>query len=47
MDRAPPHATVLSLDQHAAASMQAYLEYRLIVGDDDGGKLMTPDEFEV
>ena len=26
--------------------MQAYVEYRQIVGDDDGGKMMSEAEFE-
>ncbi|XP_064614203.1 protein FAM221A-like isoform X2 [Liolophura sinensis] len=30
----------------AAASVDAYLEYKRIVGDDDGGKLFTPEQYE-
>ena len=26
--------------------IQAYLDYYAIVGDDDGGKMMSPEEFE-
>jgi len=26
--------------------IQAYLDYYAIVGDDEGGKMMSPEEFE-
>ncbi|XP_064022985.1 protein FAM221A isoform X3 [Pogoniulus pusillus] len=29
-----------------AAALEEYAEYRRIVGDDDGGKLFTPEEYE-
>ena len=29
-----------------AKDVQAYLDYYAIVGDDDGGKMMSPEEFE-
>lgn len=32
--------------QGAAGAIEDYLEYRRIVGDDDGGKLFTPEEYE-
>ncbi|CAF0780556.1 unnamed protein product [Didymodactylos carnosus] len=31
---------------NAAAHVDAYFEYRAIVGDDDGGQMFTPEEFE-
>ncbi|KAL3831570.1 hypothetical protein ACJMK2_023309 [Sinanodonta woodiana] len=31
---------------NAAASVDAYLEYKRIVGDDDGGVLFTPEQYE-
>lgn len=36
----------LKLGGNAGASVDAYLEYRRIVGDDDGGKMFTPQEYE-
>ena len=36
----------LKLDKSAASSIDAYWEYRNIVGDDDNGKLFTPEEYE-
>lgn len=34
------------MDRSAAASVDAYSEYRKIVGNDDGGTMFTPDEYE-
>ncbi|KAJ7322414.1 hypothetical protein JRQ81_018701 [Phrynocephalus forsythii] len=36
----------LTLQPAAAAAVDEYLEYRRIVGEDDGGKLFTPEEYE-
>ncbi|XP_074470173.1 protein FAM221A [Sebastes fasciatus] len=36
----------ISLDKPALQAVDDYLEYRRIVGDDDGGKLFTPEEYE-
>jgi len=36
----------LKFDGSAAADVDAYLEYRRIVGDDDGGELFTPEQYE-
>lgn len=36
----------LKLDKSAASAVDAYLEYRQIVGDDDNGQLFTPEEYE-
>ncbi|XP_015229651.1 PREDICTED: protein FAM221A [Cyprinodon variegatus] len=34
------------LDKSALKSVDDYWEYRRVVGDDDGGKLFTPEEYE-
>ncbi|XP_069133580.1 protein FAM221A-like isoform X1 [Argopecten irradians] len=36
----------LKFDRTNAESVDQYLEYKRIVGDDDGGKMFTPEEFE-
>ncbi|XP_036309691.1 protein FAM221A isoform X3 [Pipistrellus kuhlii] len=36
----------LTLPAGGAAAVDDYLEYRRIVGEDDGGKLFTPEEYE-
>jgi len=36
----------LKFDESRAADVDAYLEYRRIVGDDDGGVLFTPEQYE-
>ncbi|XP_036372198.1 protein FAM221A isoform X3 [Megalops cyprinoides] len=36
----------IRIDRNAAAAVDEYLEYRRIVGEDDGGKLFTPEEYE-
>ncbi|XP_006880361.1 PREDICTED: protein FAM221A isoform X1 [Elephantulus edwardii] len=36
----------LTLPPGGAEAMDEYLEYRRIVGEDDGGKLFTPEEYE-
>jgi len=36
----------LKFDASKAADVDAYLEYRRIVGDDDGGVLFSPEEYE-
>ncbi|KAL8603803.1 hypothetical protein ACOMHN_058538 [Nucella lapillus] len=36
----------LKFDGSKAAAVDAYLEYRRIVGEDDGGELMSPEEYE-
>jgi len=36
----------LKFDASKAADVDAYLEYRRIVGDDDGGVLFTPEQYE-
>lgn len=37
---------VVSLDISALQAVDDYWEYKRIVGDDDGGKLFTPEEYE-
>ena len=34
------------MDGQAAKHIQAYIEYNNIVGNDDGGKMMSEKEFE-
>ncbi|XP_039977353.1 protein FAM221A isoform X3 [Xiphias gladius] len=34
------------LDKSALKAVDEYLEYRRIVGDDDGGRLFTPEQYE-
>ena len=36
----------LTFDSQAAQHVQAYIDYVNIVGDNDGGKLMSEKEFE-
>lgn len=36
----------LKFDSKNAEAVDSYLEYKRIVGDDDGGELMTPEQFE-
>ncbi|XP_007505423.1 protein FAM221A isoform X2 [Monodelphis domestica] len=36
----------LSISPGAAAAVDEYLEYRRVVGEDDGGILFTPEEYE-
>lgn len=36
----------LRLDNTAARAVDAYIEYHNIVGNADGDKLLTPDEYE-
>uniref|UniRef100_A0A672GFI7 Protein FAM221A n=1 Tax=Salarias fasciatus TaxID=181472 RepID=A0A672GFI7_SALFA len=36
----------VSLDKSALKAVDDYWEYRRIVGDDDGGKLFTPEQYE-
>ncbi|KAK6190988.1 hypothetical protein SNE40_002740 [Patella caerulea] len=36
----------LKFDSSKAAGVDAYLEYKRIVGDDDGGVMFTPDQYE-
>lgn len=36
----------LIIQREGCAHIDAYLEYRRIVGDDDGGRLFTPEEYE-
>ncbi|CAF3981477.1 unnamed protein product, partial [Adineta steineri] len=36
----------INLPSHAAADVDAYFEYRAIVGDDDGGRVFSPQEYE-
>ncbi|XP_007901377.1 protein FAM221A isoform X2 [Callorhinchus milii] len=36
----------ITLGQDAPAAVDAYVEYKRIVGDDDGGILFTPEEYE-
>ncbi|XP_061109897.1 protein FAM221A [Conger conger] len=34
------------IDRDASVAIEEYLEYRRIVGDDDGGRLFVPEEYE-
>ena len=36
----------LKLDKSAASAVDAYWEYRQIVGDDDNGEMFTPEQYE-
>ncbi|CAK6949636.1 protein FAM221A [Scomber scombrus] len=36
----------IDLDESALKAVDEYWEYRRIVGDDDGGKLFTPEQYE-
>ncbi|MBN3297989.1 protein FAM221A isoform X2 [Amia ocellicauda] len=36
----------IRINADAAAAVEKYLEYRRIVGEDDGGQLFTPEEYE-
>ncbi|XP_035038624.1 protein FAM221A [Hippoglossus stenolepis] len=36
----------ISLDKSALEAVDEYCEYRRIVGDDDGGRLMSPEQYE-
>ncbi|CAF1062892.1 unnamed protein product [Adineta steineri] len=36
----------ISLSPNAAAHVDTYFEYRAIVGDDDGGNLFSPEEYD-
>lgn len=36
----------LKFDKSAASAVDAYAEYKRIVGDDDGGVMFTPDQYE-
>ncbi|CAF1314720.1 unnamed protein product [Didymodactylos carnosus] len=36
----------IQVPPNAAAHVDAYFEYRHIVGDDDGGQMFTPEEYE-
>ncbi|XP_041366473.1 protein FAM221A-like [Gigantopelta aegis] len=36
----------IKVDRSKAASVDAYLEYKRIVGEDDGGVMFTPEEYE-
>ncbi|KAJ4928194.1 hypothetical protein JOQ06_015988 [Pogonophryne albipinna] len=36
----------ISVDESGLQAVEDYCEYRRIVGDDDGGRLFTPEEYE-
>ncbi|XP_043920559.1 protein FAM221A [Protopterus annectens] len=36
----------ITISKEMAAAVDSYLQYRRIVGEDDGGKLFTPEEYE-
>ncbi|KAK7098130.1 protein FAM221A-like [Littorina saxatilis] len=44
----PPNARQygIKVDKSNAAAIDAYVEYHRIVGDDDGGVMMSPEEYE-
>ncbi|CAF1580140.1 unnamed protein product [Adineta ricciae] len=44
--RARAPGEYINLPSHAAADVDAYFEYRAIVGDDDGGQTFTPEEYD-
>lgn len=46
MEHTEPNGLHLKMSKNAGADVDAYLEYRRIVGDDDGGVLFTPEQYE-